>query len=45
MNRKSASKVEIRAFDDLFGNNENMKDAVELPISELHSFKKHLFIV
>ena len=45
MNRKSASKVEIKAFDDLFGNNENMKDAVEVPISELHSFKKHPFIV
>lgn len=53
MSRDSASKIHIKAFDDLFGGGEAdntnseelLKDAVEIPLDELHPFKNHPFIV
>ena len=53
MSRDSASKIHIKAFDDLFGggevdntnSEELLKDAVEIPLDELHPFKNHPFIV
>lgn len=53
MSRDSASKIHIKAFDDLFGGGESdntnseelLKDAVEIPLDELHPFKNHPFTV
>ena len=49
MNKKSsASKIELKKFDDLFGVNDISADnealAVrDIPIAELHEFKNHPF--
>ncbi len=53
MSRDSASKIHIKAFNDLFGGEEPesvsseelFKDAVEIPLDELHPFKNHPFTV
>lgn len=46
MNSRSASKIKIAGFDDLFGITEDSEDKiVEVPISMLHSFENHPFHV
>lgn len=46
MNNRSASKIKLAGFDDLFGfNDENEDKVIEVPISMLHSFKNHPFHV
>lgn len=45
----SAAKIKIDSFDDLFGSGESMNDSVEqilnIPLSQLHTFKDHPFRV
>jgi ParB family chromosome partitioning protein len=44
MNKRSASKIKIAGFDDLFGQGMEYEDRViEAPIRELHTFKNHPF--
>ena len=48
--KSSAKKVELASVDDLFSTEESRADAgrekvVEIPLSELHSFKGHPFKV
>jgi ParB family chromosome partitioning protein len=48
--KSSAKKVELASVDDLFTTEESRADAgrekvVEIPLSELHSFKGHPFKV
>lgn len=46
MNNRSASKIKLAKFDDLFGiNDESEERVIEVPISMLHSFKNHPFHV
>lgn len=46
MNSRSASKIKLAKFDDLFGINDESEDRViEVTISMLHSFKDHPFHV
>lgn len=46
---KSASKIKLDSFDDLFGNNttqENMTEQIiNVPLTDLHAFKDHPFRV
>ena len=48
--KSSAKKVELASVDDLFSTEESRADAqrekvVEIPLSELHPFKRHPFKV
>ena len=48
--KSSAKKVELASVDDLFSTEESRADAqrakvMEIPLSELHSFKDHPFKV
>lgn len=46
MNGRSASKIKIAGFDDLFGTkNESEDKIIEVPISALHAFSNHPFHV
>lgn len=44
MSNRSASKIEIVGFDDLFGiNMEPEEGVVEVPLSQLYAFRNHPF--
>ncbi len=45
MKSKSAEKVKLNSFDDLFGINETGETVTSVPLSELHTFKGHPFRV
>ena len=45
MKSKSAEKVRLNSFDDLFGINETGETVTSVPLSELHTFKGHPFRV
>ncbi len=41
--RRSADKIKIAGFDDLFGNPVRQGDIQEIPLCSLHTFKNHPF--
>ncbi len=41
MKSKSAEKVKLNSFDDLFGIDETGETVTSVPLSELHTFKGH----
>ena len=45
MKSKSAEKVKLNSFDDLFGIDEAGETVTSVPLSELHTFKGHPFRV
>ena len=45
MKSKSAEKVKLNSFDDLFGIDETGETVTSVPLSELHTFKGHPFRV
>ena len=45
MKSKSAEKVKLNSFDDLFGIDETGETVTSVPLSELHTFKGHPFQV
>ena len=45
MKSKSAEKVKLNRFDDLFGIDEAGETVISVPLSELHTFKGHPFRV
>ncbi len=45
MKSKSAEKVRLNSFDDLFGIDEAGETVTSVPLSELHTFKGHPFRV
>ena len=46
MKNKSAQKIKLTSYDDLFGTDTtNAEQVTSVPISELHSFKNHPFRV
>ena len=46
MKNKSAQKIKLTSYDDLFGTDTaNVEQVTSVPISELHSFKNHPFRV
>ena len=45
MKSKSAEKVKLNSFDDLFGIDEAGETVTSIPLSELHTFKGHPFRV
>ncbi len=45
MKSKSAEKVKLNSFDDLFGIDEAGETVISVPLSELHTFKGHPFRV
>ena len=45
MKSKSAEKVRLNSFDDLFGIDETGETVTSVPLSELHTFKGHPFRV
>ena len=45
MKSKSAEKVRLNSFDDLFGIDEAGETVTSVPLSELHTFKDHPFRV
>lgn len=45
MKSKSAEKVKLNSFDDLFGIDEVGETVTSVPLSELHTFKDHPFRV
>ena len=45
MKSKSAEKVKLNSFDDLFGIDETGETVISVPLSELHTFKGHPFRV
>lgn len=47
MKSKSADKVKLKSFDDLFGTNEILtgETVTSVPLKQLHTFKEHPFQV
>lgn len=45
MKSRSASKIQLATYDELFGNGSGLDEVVEIPVSELHEFQNHPFHV
>lgn len=42
---RSASKIQLATYDELFGSGSGLDEVVEIPVSELHEFQNHPFHV